>query len=221
MSPYNRATRNSAPAGHEAAGCSGSQPLRGALRPANRVPSRNEYHAAMSQPGRPRSLGRNVDLADARDVAALAKWCRSTLARGRSRGAPNRLLREGLWFVWEYPRLPEPRVGTKYPTSYPWSPGAQAAYDAAGGRTPRGGYGLAFEHLYPTQLLVRDVLEGERLNAGQVVEMLRARVMAAVVTRAEHDRLRGTFSTSWQSYDADPWHRYRAHMAPAKFGPLV
>ena len=175
------------------------------------------------EPGRPRSLGREVDLADAEVIARLVEWCRATLADGRGRTGPLRLVREAMWFAWESPRLPRPLVSGKYPVSYPWSPNAQAAYARDGGRRPAGGFGLVIEHLYPRELLMRDLLGAEDLEPDAVVALLATRLTAAVVTKEDDGLLpaRGRLNDSWQSYDADPWLRYReSGMALKAFAPV-
>lgn len=149
------------------------------------------------KPGRPQSLGREADLADAEAVLAVVRACRSTLQRDRPRTGPARLVREAIWFIWEQPRLPRPLVASKYPTSYPWSARAQAIYEQRGGRRPRGGWGLVIDHLYPRELLVEDLLNGDN-DSSAVVELLTRRVTAAET------------SDAWASYDADPWLRYRS-----------
>ena len=59
-------------------------------------------------PGRPVSLGHEVDLADAAALLMVYRAAQDVLARhGRS---ALRFAREAQWFVWEAPRLPPPLV---------------------------------------------------------------------------------------------------------------
>jgi hypothetical protein len=167
----------------------------------------------MPTPGRPESLGRAVDLADARAILSIAAACRKTLRSDRPRSGPIRVLREALWFIWEQPRLPRPLVASKYPRSYPWSPGARAVFAEHAGKRPKGGWGLVIEHLYPRELLVADLLEGaEGANITRSVEVLTERLMAAVVTRDDDRQLptRAQSARPWDDYAADPWRRYRS-----------
>lgn len=182
--------------------------------------------AAGPEPGRPRSLGQSEDVADAKALLAVITACRSTLARGRPRSGPLRLLREAVWSIWEEPRLPRPLVASKYPVVYPWSPRARRRHKEHGVR-PSGGWGLVIEHLYPRALLVDDLLDERNSSAGAIVELLAQRVLAAVLTREEDRRLtteawRGQMGSTWRDFRADPWLRYR-HIWPSLngFAPLV
>ena len=178
----------------------------------------------MLAPGRPRSLGRAADLADARAVLLIAAACRKTLRQERPRSGPARVLREALWFIWEEPRLPRPLVASKYPKSYPWSPGARAVFGQHVGKRPKGGWGLVIEHLYPRELLVADLLKGdEGAKAAGAVELLTERLMAAVVTRDDDRQLptRAQSDRAWHEYASDSWLRYRsAGLQLDDFAPL-
>jgi hypothetical protein len=165
------------------------------------------------QPGRPQSLGAEIDHADARAVLDIVMACRAALRPERSRAGAVRVLRETLWFLWEAPRLPGELVASKYPKSYPWSPLARARFAERAGKPRVGGWGLVIEHLYPRELLVGYFLDyagGD--DTAKAVEVLTTRLMAAVVTR-EEDRLLPTRRQSdhpWEEYASDPWMRYRA-----------
>lgn len=169
-------------------------------------------------------LGRSHDLADASAVLGLVRACRKTLRPQRSRTGPGRAVREALWYLWEEPRLPRPLIASKYPRRYPWSPGAQATFEANGGERPQGGWGLVIEHLYPRELLVAELLKEKALNqAPAMVDLLTQRLMAAVITR-EEDRLlptRAQAPTSWTAYESDPWSRYHsAGIVTDRYVPL-
>jgi hypothetical protein len=135
-----------------------------------------------------------------------------------------RVLREALWFFWEEPRLPRPRVASKYPMPYPWSRDARSVFENDAGKRPDGGWGLVIEHLYPREFLVGYLLdEGADRDAKAVAEMLSARLMAAIVTRDEDRQLptRAQSARPWEEYAADPWLRYRAAGLPiATFAPI-
>jgi hypothetical protein len=176
-------------------------------------------------PGRPGSLGRSVDLDDANAVLSIAAACRKTLRPDRPRSGPVRVLREDLWFIWEKPRLPPPLVASKYPRSYPWSPGARAVFAEHAGNRPKGGWVLVIEHLYPRELLVVDLLEdAEGVKTAGSVDVLTERLIAAVVTRDDDRQLptRAQSAHPWDDYAADPWLRYRsAGLQLEDFAPLA
>jgi hypothetical protein len=69
------------------------------------------------------------------------------------------------------------------------------------------------EHLYPRELLVVALLEdAEGVKITGSVEVLRERLIAAVVTRDEDRQLptRAQSARPWDDYAADPWLRYRS-----------
>ncbi|MDQ3678207.1 MAG: hypothetical protein M3401_15660 [Actinomycetota bacterium] len=187
---------------------------------------RGDARSTDPEPGRPRALGPDDDLAAAEAILLVLQASRGVLARespeNPRRTGPVRLVREAMWFFWERPRLPRPLVASKYPKTYPWSPGAQAWYETHGGRRPQGGWGLVIEHLYPRELVVNDLLTGEQRDPDAVVALLSTRVMAAIVTRQD-DRLlpaRGKSPGTWSSYEADPWVRYRSKLQLDGFAAL-
>lgn len=175
--------------------------------------------------GRPLSLGPAEDLADAAGLVAVLRVVQDSLGR-RPPSLPNHLAREALWDLWERPRLPEPLVGSKYPLSYPWSPDARSIYQAAGGKRPPKGWGLVLEHLTPRSLLLRDlILRSEALTPGDVVEILRQGLAAAVVTKADDARLTKTglamSHPMGSDPEKDPWCRYKAAgIDLSRFEPL-
>ena len=190
-----------------------------------RRPARSRHGTVNAPtPGRPVALGGFVDREDAGALLAVAKACRTTLRADRPRSGPARVLREALWFIWEGPRLPHPLVASKYPKSYPWSPGARAVYAEHSGKRPDGGWGLVIEHLHPREFLVAELLDGtEVAENGRAAELLGERLMAAVVTRQEDRQLptRRQSARPWREYASDPWLRYRAAGLPLEeFGPL-
>jgi hypothetical protein len=168
-------------------------------------------------PGRPLTLGVDADLVDAGALFAIIEAGRALIGHGRARSGAGRVLREAIWFLWEQPRLPGPLVASKYPPSYPWSPEARRAYSANHGRRPPGGWSLVIEHMYPRELLVAELLDDAAIaTATDVVEVLSARLIAAVVTTNE-DRIlppRSRVLRDWSAYAADPWVRYRMSGLP-------
>jgi hypothetical protein len=177
-------------------------------------------------PGRPASLGEREDLADAQSVTEVVRAAYSTLERQRPRAGPLRLVREAVWYLWEQPRLPRPLIRDKYPLAYPWSPGAQEVIEHAAswnsyGRPPDGQWSLVIEHLYPRELMIRDLVELVVCTdqpARPVADLLSSRVMAAIVRRDEDRQLmaRREAPRTWAPYEADPWLRYRS--APFELG---
>ena len=174
------------------------------------------------EPGRPHSLGRKLDRVDASALLDIATACRTATGDDRSTAGRIRVVREALWFLWEKPRLPGPLVASKYPKAYPWSPRARASFEQARGRRPAGGWGLVLEHLYPREFLVGYLLRETR-DVTDVLGVLNARLLAAVVTRAD-DRLlptRKRSSGSWPDYATDPWTRYwDTELSVGTFRPL-
>ncbi len=175
-------------------------------------------------PGRPGTLGLPTDREDAGALLAVAAACRKALPPGRPRSGPARVVREELWFVCEGPRLPDQLVASKYPKSYPWSPGARAVHAEHSGKRPKGGWGLVIEHLYPRELLVAELLDGTVVaETAGAIEVLTERLMAAVVTRDEDRQLptRAQSAHPWDEYASDPWLRYRSAGLPLEeFAPL-
>lgn len=183
------------------------------------------------EPGRPGSLGREKDLLDAAAVLEVVNASYLTLQQRQQRGGPLRLVREAVWFLWEQPRLPKPLIENKYPLDYPWSLRAQEAFASfykRGSYRPPGGWGLVIEHLYPRELLVKDLVMlvaecrscDEPAEPKQAVELLTSRLMAAVVGRYEDRQLlaRRESPQIWGPYELDPWLRYRSTaLDPADF----
>lgn len=173
-------------------------------------------------PGRPVSLGRETDLADAATVLAVLRAVTEAEKRGRSIGTGT-ILRSTVQSVWERPRLPRPLIAHRYPVTYPWSPAAREVYERGGtGLYMRGE--LIFEHLFPVNALIGAL----RRRAGahtpaSVIGVLEARLCAAVITRAEDATLReaGLAAHTAIGYAIDPWGRYKAVGFPiADLAPL-
>jgi hypothetical protein len=165
------------------------------------------------EPGRPRSLGGDEDLADGEAILSILTAVRSTMSRDRPRGGPVRVLRDAIWYIWEVPRLPPPLERVHYPWAYPWSSAAREVWSRNDGRRPNGGWGFVLEHLYPKALLARDLLDDASVsNARAVIDLLSSRLLSAVITKDEDGRLQNRASVAqiWDSYEADPWIRYRA-----------
>ena len=138
-------------------------------------------------PGRPRTRGVGEDLVDAGAVFAVVAAVRSVLDQGRDRSGPIRVLRVATWYMWESPRLPQERVKVHYPKSFPWSSRARDRWSASNGKRPGGGWKFVLEHLYPLDLLLRDLLDRALVSDPEgVVELLSSRLIVAVITQDEH-----------------------------------
>lgn len=155
-----------------------------------------------------KSLGEQVrnDQADAALVAATAQAMREWQATTGLRPS-IKPLREMIWFYWQAPRLPKPRVRGKYPKSFPWSAAARAAY-RGDPRCP-----LVIEHAQPIALLVQELLDGPPLVVEAVRRLLEARLQCVVLTPEEDDQIDAAgvgqgMPEGWQS--GDLWARYRA-----------
>ena len=178
------------------------------------------------EPGRPISLGRETDLADAVDLLAVIKALRSQSDRNRS--GINKALRESLWWMWEQPRLPRPLVRSKYPATYPWSPAArvfvQTHRDDGGSDSML--RGLIIEHLIPANHLVQEAIASAHdLDAEGLLALLSAHGPAAVITSIEDKRLAaaGVASRMPSDWDGiDVWARPRlAGFDLSGFAPLM
>lgn len=173
--------------------------------------------------GRPLSLGEDVDSSDAEALLAILRIASKTRAR---RGAGSmHTAREALWSLWERPRLPAPLIGGKYPSGYPWSPGARATY-AASGKRPTGGWGLILEHLTPRNLLLEALfISADEMTTDELIALLADKLIATVMTKVEDQQLNAAKVGRARPQDGDPqdlWARYRAAgLEPMSFGPLA
>jgi len=131
-------------------------------------------------------------------VRATADWQQST-----NLDAIVKPLRELIWAVWEWPRLPRPLVRGKYPASVPWSPGARRAFRAD--RTCR----LVLEHVTPASVIVRDLIRQPPANRASLVRTLRRR-LEHVVIAPEENRALSAAGVGWSlpKGSNDPWSRY-------------
>lgn len=153
-------------------------------------------------------MAHDRDRVDAAVIVALAGALRDWEA---VMGKPAALkpLREAVWFYWQEPRLPKPRVRGKYPKGFPWSAAARAAYEADGERAR-----LVIEHAQPMRLLLRQILESPRLEVDAVSSQLWTG-LACVILTPEEDQLitRAGLATrmpeGWQE-GGDLWARHRA-----------
>src|SRR5438270_2991492 len=142
------------------------------------------------EPGRPRSLGQDQDLADATDLLAVLRAVRAQNAAQVTRRA-DRVAREALWWMWEQRRLPPLLIRSKYPRSYPWSSAARAAFAQLEDNGLSGGQlrGVIIEHLIPWGITVRKAVDDSRaLDPAALVDLLSAHGAAAVLT-VEEDKL--------------------------------
>ncbi|MDD2858149.1 MAG: hypothetical protein PHU75_05670 [Candidatus Nanopelagicales bacterium] len=173
------------------------------------------------EPGRPTSL--DSDFADATSILSIVQ-ATSALSGHVGASARSRIVREAIWFGWEHPRLPRPLVASKYPTSYPWSAAARNRFHQVVQR-PTGGWGLVFEHLRPRGMLVRQALaQADRIDAAEMLNLLREEVSAAVITREEDKQIdRAAVGGAYPPGDdgSDLWARYRyAGLELSGFAPL-
>lgn len=123
--------------------------------------------------------------------AALREWRQRT-----EREPATKILRETVWFYWQFPRLERPLVASKYPRRVPWSDDA-AAIVLGGKRT---GGRLVIEHVVPFNLTLRWLID-EAPGVDEVLAELPKRLKCAVVTREESARLPDV---------GTPQERYRA-----------
>jgi len=165
------------------------------------------------------SLGAPRDAADAGLIWEIAQACvRWQTATGKA--CSTRPLREAIWFQWHDPRLPRPRVRSKYPHALPWTAAARAPYAA----DPK--CALVIEHTEPINLLIRRLLTGEIPSATELECALRRGLDCVIVTPAEDKQLHGAgvgtaMPQDWKHGD-DRWARYRvAGIDPAFFAPLT
>ncbi len=174
----------------------------------------------MIEPGRPVSLGKAEDRADAEGLLHILRGCEKI--RKRRYAGTTHVARQALWSFWELPRLPKPSIGAKYPLSYPWSPAARAAHEA-NPKAAKGG--LVLEHLRPRNILIGELIQiSKDLDADQLIGLLSDYLAAAVITKAEDDQLThaGVGKAPLDKNDPDPWARYRtARLEPDTFKPLT
>jgi hypothetical protein len=181
-------------------------------------------HATVPEPGRPVSLGSEVDRADAADLLSILRTVR--VHQDRSGGNAYKVAREALWFMWEQRRLPRPLIRGKYPAAYPWSPGARALLDEhkAAGRPLSSFSGVVIEHLVPATLMVQEALSlATELDVDGMVELLAQHGAAAIVSNDDDRALTsaGVRSTMPDGWDGDPWARPQAAgLDPTAFAPL-
>lgn len=177
----------------------------------------------MIEPGRPRSLGRDEDLADAAGLVLILQGCHEM--RERRNAGTSHVARQALWSFWELPRLPKPLLHGKYPKRYPWSAEAAALYLASPMR-PAGGWGLVLEHLTPANLLMADLIKmAPKLTPRKLINRLDKRLVATVITKREDNLLIEAGVGTTLPANADPddlWARYRlARLDPDTFAPLL
>lgn len=181
-------------------------------------------HGTIPEPGRPVSLGAEVDRADAADLLSILRTVRAH--QDRSGENAYKVAREALWFMWEQRLLPRPLIRGKYPAAYPWSSGARALLDehTAAGRPLSSFSGVVIEHLVPATLMVQEALSlAPELDVDGMVELLNQHGAAAIVTNDDDKALTsaGLRSTMPDGWDGDPWARPQAAgLDPAAFAPL-
>lgn len=146
----------------------------------------------------------DTDLRDARLVGHVAEALRDWEENAGRRG-PTKPLREAIWFYWQSPRLPRPRIRGKYPVAFPWTAAARDSYH----RDPVD-VKLVIEHTEPMTLVMDDVLREPRTDR-QVASLLTDRLACVVVTRDEDRRITAAgYGLAGPDGDQDPLARYRA-----------
>jgi hypothetical protein len=143
-------------------------------------------------------------------IRATADWERAT--RRRSAVKP---LRELIWYVWERPRLPGPLYRSTYPMSVPWTPAARAAYGQPKNR-------LVIEHVLPTAVLIRRLLDKPPANRAALIRVLN-RCEYVVIAPSDNQRLVAAGVGADLAPDStNPWDRYLvAGLDPATFEPIA
>ena len=150
-------------------------------------------------------------------ITSTARW-----QAERDTQANVKPIREFIWFHWELPRLRDIRdrrggtlVAGKYPAWVPWSPSARRAH-RHGGR-------VGLEHVYPAQLIVRDLLDKPPANEAMLIRKLTRLLQYAVVTAEDNTALRTARVHHGLAPDScNPWDRYRVAGLPLdQFRPLV
>lgn len=146
----------------------------------------------------------DADLRDAAIVRAVATALRDWEASTGRRGS-TKPLREAIWFYWQSPRLPRPRIRGKYPAEFLWTADARDAYR----RDPKGA-ALVMEHTEPISVVIGELIQQDRPDA-EVAVLLADRLACVVVTRDEDRRITAAgYGVSAPGSDGDPYARYRA-----------
>jgi hypothetical protein len=141
-----------------------------------------------------------VDTTDLGLLLALV-WAFAEHERATGRPVSTRVLREATYFHWERPRLPR---GGKYWQLLP-HPAAARGHRRAGHVN-----GLVFEHAYPVNVLLRELLAKPPETAEQLRALLDARAERVIVTREENDALTAAGLANRAPDPQDVWSRYRA-----------
>jgi hypothetical protein len=163
------------------------------------------------------------DRVDAALIAGVANAVRQWRATTGSARGDLKLLREAVWFYWEWPRLPRPLVRRKYPTAVPWSKGAREAYHADPRRCP----GLVIEHSEPVTVLLARLLTTSALDGESALAILSEQRRAFAVITKDEDKLLakagvGRTATRPEGPILDPLARYKlARLDTAHFLPLA
>jgi hypothetical protein len=154
-----------------------------------------------------------LSAADAADLRLLLAVLRAFAEHEAVTGqqVSTKVLREAVYFHWERPRLPP--GGKKSP--HLLHTAAARAHRDAGHRD-----GLIFEHAYPVNILLRELLAA----APSTTEDLRARLNAhperVLITKAENDALIAAGVANSTPDSDDVWSRYRAAgIDPSQIAP--
>ncbi|GAA2828604.1 hypothetical protein [Leucobacter komagatae] len=121
----------------------------------------------------------------------------------------DRILKEVIWFKWEYPRLPRPLIDGKYPCAYPWSALARETYQRSPKRAGRAGQ-LVIEHVVPKRELMAMIAEqAASLTPSGLAHLMIEGCRAVVITKDEDRLLTRAGLGHVRSNKDDVWSRYR------------
>ena len=165
------------------------------------------------QPARGRGRRQRHVPDDESDLRLLLAMIRAFAEHEESTGRPVavKVLREALYFHWEKPRLPPPG---KYSPQLLHSAAARAQCDTG----HRGG--LVFEHAYPINLLVRELLSDPPTSTVDLRHRIEEHSDRVVITKQENAALSAARLANSRPDQNDRWSRYRAvGIDPDQFAP--
>ncbi len=145
-------------------------------------------------------------------VRATAQWQRVNDDR-----AVVKPLRQLIWWVWEGPRLPRPRVRGKYPYALSWSRNARRAVrlDPA---AP-----LIIDHVTPINLVIHHLLLRPPLQPAGLVRTLNEKLNYVILAPEDNRKLtRRRVGNKLAPTSTNPWDRYKdAGISIARVSPAA